>query len=141
MAFDWNELKAFLHRLGVEMEGGDLSMTAPPKEPMMTFLQLSHGHDAVYRIDLFETGPELLVLVPTNATALRFHVYQVQWSEGEALVSVMKSSSQGSDDGAVNRDSPAWHLLLSIVEVMKGLFWIGQDTSHFAPQITVHKLL
>jgi hypothetical protein len=142
MSMDWNKLRDFLHTLGVEWGGSDISQVIP-EEPLLTVLQRAHDHDAFYRIDWLETtGPELLVLLPNNQTPLKFHFYRVQLSEthplGDALTRLLQY--QGSDGFEQRREIPEWHLLHAMVETMKALFWAGQDISQFPPEIIVQKI-
>lgn len=143
MNLDWKKLKEFLHTLGVELDGSDAQGPPEPEEPMIMYLQMSHQHQAVYRIDLLETGPELLVLLPTDQAPLKFHFYLVKLSEahplGDVLTKVM--AYQGSEGFEQERSVAEWQLLHAMIEIMKALFWAGQETSHFPPEITVQKIL
>jgi hypothetical protein len=143
MELDWTKIKEFLRSLGVEMEGSEADTTHNPSaEPRLTWLQKSHEHQAFYRIDFLETGPQLLVLLPTDQTPLKFHFYLVQWSEehplGDALSRLVKY--QGSSGFERQREVAEWHLLHAMIEIMKALFWEGQETSQFPSEIMVQKI-
>jgi hypothetical protein len=142
---DWNTFKEFLRSLGVEMEGHERH--APPlvhAEPVITMLQRSRDHEALYRVDLIEARPQLLVLLPSNQAPLRFHFYLVELSESHPLGDVLErliSYQQGSEGFEQNRGFAEWQLLYAIVETMKVLFWAGLETSQFPHEITVQKIL
>jgi hypothetical protein len=143
MELNWKKLREYLHTLGVDFEGSEGQGPPDPEEPILMFLQMSHQHQAVYRIDLLETGPELLVLLPTDQAPLKFHFYLVKLSEarplGDALIKLM--AYQGSEGFEQERGVAEWQLLHAMVEIMKALFWAGQETSQFPPEITVQKIL
>lgn len=141
MSLDWDKFQNFLRNLGVDWGDRD-EPEAVPEEPMITVLQRSSNHDALYRIDWLETGPELLVLLPTNQTPLKFHFYLVRLSEtyplSDALTRLL--CYQGSKGFEQRRDGAEWHLFYAIIETMKSLFWVGQETSQFPSEITVQKI-
>jgi hypothetical protein len=143
ISMDWNKFKDFLRSLGVEMEGSDTHMSQePPEEPITTLLQRSHDHEALYRVDFLDTGPELLVLLPSHQAPLKFHFYLVQMSAthplGDAFIRLL--NYQGSESFEHRREIAEWQLSHAMVEMMKALFWAGQATSHFPPEITVQKI-
>lgn len=140
---DWNKFKEFLRSLGVEMEGNDTSMSQEsPEESITMLLQRSHDHEALYRVDFLDTGPELLVLLPSHQAPLKFHFYLVQMSTthplGDAFIRLL--NYQGSESFEHRREIAEWQLSHAMVEMMKALFWAGQATSHFPPEITVQKI-
>jgi hypothetical protein len=156
MSMDWNKFKEFLRNLGVEWESdAQIPKTIPAEwesdaqglhrtaeEPLITVLQRSHDHEALYRVDWLQTGPELLVLLPTQQATLKFHFYRVTLSTtyplGDALTRLIHY--QGSAGFEQRRDVAEWHLLHATVETMKALFWTGQETSQFPPEIIVQKI-
>jgi hypothetical protein len=142
---DWNTFRDFLRSLNVEMEGSsDGQRTQPPhEEPTLTILQKSHDHEALYRIDLVETIPQLLVLIPTNQAPVKFHFYQVLLSETHPLHSALAGliGHRGSDLFEQEREVAVWQQFQALVESMKALFWAGQETAQFPPEITVQKIL
>jgi len=144
MNIDWNTFNEFLRTLGVEMTGSDAPVPpATPEEPLMRILERAREHEAFYRVDWLEaTGPELLVLLPTNQAPLKFHIFRVQMSEShplhDALSQVMEY--QGSEGFEQKREVAEYPLLHALVETMKALFWVGEATSDFPPEILVHKL-
>jgi hypothetical protein len=142
MSMDWNKLKEFLRNLGVEWGSEAQIPQIVPEEPFITVLQRSHDHEAFYRLDWLETGPEMLVLLPNNQMPLRFSFYLVKLSEThplrEALTRVM--NYQGSEGFEQERSVAEWHLLQATAETMKALFWAGQETSQFPSEIMVQKI-
>lgn len=143
MELNWIKLKEFLRSLGVEFE---TSETDPPpaasEEPTLRILQRAQDHEAFYRIDWTGEDLELLVLMPNNHTPLKFSVYRVQLSNQHPLSKVITDvmTYQGSEGFEQTREVPEGHLLHTIVESMKALFWVGQDLSHIPPEITVQKI-
>jgi len=73
------------------------------------------------------------VLLPTNETALRFHFYLVTLSETYPLAQTLSKllMYQGSEGFEQRRETAEWHLLYATVELMKALFWVGQEASQF----------
>lgn len=143
ISMDWNKFKEFLRSLGVEMESSDTHMSQePPEEAITTLLQRSHDHEALYRVDFLDTGPELLVLLPSHQTPLKFHFYLVQMSATHPLGDSFSRllNYQGSESFERRREVAEWQLMHAMVEMMKALFWAGQATSHFPPEITVQKI-
>lgn len=141
MSMNWNEIDAFLHSLGVEREGDHVPQPIAVT-PLMTVLQQSHQHNAFYRIDLYEARLELLVLVSHDQVPLKFHFYRVQLSELHPLRGALTRllNYRGSARFERSREVPEWHLVSALVESMKVLFWEGQETSQFAPEIDVQKI-
>lgn len=141
MSMDWKKIDEFLRSLGVER--GDHEGSQPTAEtPLMTVLQQSQQHNAFYRIDLYEARLELLVLVPHDQTPLKFHFYRVLLSELHPLRGALTRllDYRGSTRFERSREVPEWHLVSALVESMKALFWEGQETSQFAPEIDVQKI-
>lgn len=141
MGIDWDKFGDFLRNLKVDLGNND-APDIVPEEPMITVLQRSYDHEAFYRIDWLESGPELLVLLPTNQAPLKFHFYRVQFSEtyplNDALTKLLHY--QGSVGFEQKREAAEWQLLSSMVETMKSLFWAGRETSQFPSEIIVQKI-
>jgi hypothetical protein len=74
MNMNWQHFRDFLRGLGVEMEeSGTQALPTLSSEPRFTLLQHSRDHEAFYRVDLTDTEPDLMVLIPTYDNPLRFH--------------------------------------------------------------------
>lgn len=141
---DWQHVRDFLHGLGVEMEESEIP-EAPthPNEPRFTLLQRSRDHEALYRVDLIDTQPELLVLLPTHDNPLRFHFYLVQPSATHPLVGSLDrvAANQLGREREQMDEVVEWYILQAFVETMKVAFWAGLETAQFPHEIVVYKLL
>ncbi|BCL79557.1 hypothetical protein ccbrp13_20220 [Ktedonobacteria bacterium brp13] len=139
MHLNWDKLREFLRSLGVDMEVEDTQESA---EESITLLQRSQDHEALYRVDFLETGPELLVLLPSMRVPFKFHFYLVTLRQDHPFSTAVGRllDYQGSDDFEQMRELVEWHCLYAIVETMKALFWLGQETSQFPPEISVQRL-
>ena len=139
-----NELEHFLHGIEAEMRRTNAqALQFLHIKPVFSILQKARTHEAFYRLDLVETTPQLRVLLPIDEGPIKFNMYLVQLSDLHPLSNAFTHyvQYQGSTDFEQERPVTEWHLLYSIGEMMKNLFWMGLETSRFPLEITVHKLL
>ena len=142
------EFRAFLHNMGVELEGEIPDRPSPPlpdarqDAPSITMLQQSREYHAFYQLNLVHSIPQLRVVIPAPHGLLKFRIYLVQFSEQHPLGSVfaLLSRYKGSRTFERERDITEWHLLYTLGEMLKELFWSGAESGHFPSEITVEGL-
>lgn len=117
---NWQHFQEFLRELGVEMEDSG-TQVAPTlsSEPTFTLLQRSRDHEAFYRVDLIDTKPELMVLIPTHDNPLRFHFYLVQQSSTNPLFESLDrwvANQQKSETLGQIHEVIEWHTLQAMID-------------------------
>ena len=139
------QLEHFLADLGVEMEQPGNVYRDENSIPEVSIFQSSRDHYGVfYRLDIIEHIPQLRIMVPIDSGAAKMEMYLVCMSEQLPLNPVFTAlaSYQGSTAFEHTRDAVLQHLLYAVAEVMKQLFWSGdQNSMCFPPEIEVCRIL